>query len=312
MSHTLSRRTLLKTAASMPLAALTDPTGRAAAAQAMGGPQATRIKRAVLASMLPKPLDWKERFDLAKEIGFDGVEMQTTDDQAVAEEVARAAEDSKLTIHSVMNMAHWKYPLSSADPSVVAQSVAGMKTSLANAALWKAEIVLLVPAVVDAKTTYAEAWARSQQVIRQQLLPLAAGFKVRIGLEEVWNKFLLSPLEFARYIDDFRSPWIKAYMDVGNVVFYGYPQDWIRTLGRRVARLHLKDFHVDRSNGRFEWKNLGEGDVEWQEVRRALGEAPFVNWVTTELEGGDRAYLTDVLGRVDKFLAGFHPGPAPA
>ena len=93
---------------------------------------------------------------------------------------------------------------------------------------------------------------------------------------------------------------------------YGYPQDWIRTLGRRIARLHLKDFHIDRGAGRFEWKNLGEGDIDWQEVRRALGEAPYATWCTTEIEGGDRAYLTDVLGRVDKFLGGFKPAAGPA
>lgn len=312
MSHSLSRRELLKTAAAVPVAALAEPSGRAESAQTTSPSGPSRVKRAVLVSMLPQDLGWKERFELAKAIGFDGVEMQTIDDQSAAEEAGRAAEDAGLTIHSVMNMGHWKNPLSSGDPEVVARSVADMKTSLTNAALWKAEIVLLVPAVVDASTRYQDAWARSIKVIGEQLLPLAAGFKVKIGIEEVWNKFLLSPLEFAHYIDEFRSPWVKAYMDVGNVVLYGYPQDWIRTLGRRIARFHLKDFHVDRNAGRFDWKNLGEGDIDWQEVRRAMAEAPYGTWVTTELDGGDRPYLTDVLTRVDKFLAGFKPGPGPA
>ena len=92
--------------------------------------------------------------------------------------------------------------------------------------------MLLVPAVVDATTSYRDAWTRSQQVIRERLLPLARELKVVVAVEEVWNKFLLSPLEFARYVDEFDSPWLKAYFDVGNVVFYGYPQDWIRALGR--------------------------------------------------------------------------------
>jgi L-ribulose-5-phosphate 3-epimerase len=309
MAHTLSRRTLLKTAAAVPAATLAGPVLHAESSQAVAPPGriSPRINRAVLVSMLPKELSWKDRFALARAVGFDGVEMQTIDDMAVVEEVGRAAEDAKLTIHSVMNMSHWKYPLSSPDPEVVAQSVAGMKTSLTNAAQWRAEIVLLVPAVVDETTRYQDAWARSQRVIREQLIPLAAGFKVKIGIEEVWNKFLLSPTEFARYIDEFRSPWIKAYMDVGNVVLYGYPQDWIRTLGRRIARLHLKDFHVDRDAGRFEWKNIGDGDVDWQAVHAALADAPYVNWATTELDGGDRKYLTDVLTRVDRFMAGFKP-----
>ena len=99
-----------------------------------------------------------------------------------------------------------------------------------------------------------------------QTRPTAA-FDVVIAVEEVWNKFLLSPLEFARYVDEFDSPWLKAYFDVGNVVFYGYPQDWIRTLGPRIVKVHLKDFQLDRPNGKFEWENLGEWENqgEWEE-----------------------------------------------
>ena len=303
----LSRRDLLKTSAAVPLSAWLE-AARAGRRQ----PQApSAIKRAVLVSMLPKELSWQDRFALAKAVGFDGIEMQTMADQAQAEQVARASEATGLVIHSVMNSEHWRYPLSSPAPEVVGRSVAGMKTSLKNAALWKAGVVLLVPAVVDATTGYADAWARSVPVIRDQLLPVADGAGVQIGIEEVWNKFLLSPLEFNRYVDEFESPLVKAYFDVGNVVFYGYPQDWIRTLGRRITRVHLKDFTLDRGKGTFEWKNLGEGDIDWVEVRKALADAPNVSWVTTEIDGGDKAYLTDVLARVDRFLAGAKPVDAP-
>jgi len=299
----LTRRDVLKTAAAAPLAACAHTFAAAPATAAAG----STVKRAVLVSMLPTTLGWKDRFALAKEVGFDGVEMQTMTDRAEAEAVARASEDTGLTIHSVMNMAHWENPISSADPEVVKRSVDGMKTSLTNAALWKAGVVLLVPAVVNATTSYADAWTRSQRVIRDQLLPVAAGFKVTIAVEEVWNKFLLSPLEFVRYVDDFKSPYLKAYFDVGNVVLYGFPQDWIRTLGSRIVRLHLKDFKMDRSEGRFDWKNIGEGDIDWQDVRRALNEIKFNGWATTEIEGGERAYLSDVVKRVDRFLGGFKP-----
>jgi hexulose-6-phosphate isomerase len=206
-----------------------------------------------------------------------------------------------------MNSAHWQFPLSSADPEVVNKSVAGMETSLRNAALFKAGVVLLVPAVVDAKTSYKDAWTRSQQVIRERILPLAAELKVIVGIEEVWNKFLLSPLEFAQYVDEFKSPWVKAYFDVGNIVFYAYPQDWIRTLGPRIVRVHLKDFKLDRREGRFEWKNIGEGDIDWIEVRKALGEIGYDGYMTTEIQGGDRAYLADVSARLDRFIAGQAP-----
>jgi L-ribulose-5-phosphate 3-epimerase len=131
---------------------------------------------------------------------------------------------------------------------------------------------------------------------------LAQQLEVIIAVEEVWNKFLLSPLEFARYVDEFNSPWLKAYFEVGNIVFYGYPQDWIRTLGSRTVKIHLKDFKLDRPNGRFEWKNLGEGDIDWTEVRKALAEVKYNGFVTTELTGGAPDYLKDVSTRVDKLL----------
>ena len=209
--------------------------------------------------MLPKELRYLERFKLAVDAGFAGIEMQTVSDAKEAEEIREAAAKSGLRIHSVMNSDHWRFPISSADPEVVSKSVAGMETSLRNAKLWGAEAVLLVPAVVDASTSYQDAWTRSQKVIRERLLPLAGELKVVVAVEEVWNRFLLSPLEFARYVDELASPWLKAYFDVGNVVFYGYPQDWIRTLGKRIVRVHLKDFQLDRPNGRFYLEEPGRG-----------------------------------------------------
>ena len=108
--------------------------------------------------------------------------------------------------------------------------------------------LLLVPAVVDAKTSYKDAWTRSQQQIRK-MIPMAAELKVIIAVEEVWNKFLLSPLEFASYVDSFKSPWVKAYFDVGNVVIHGYPQDWIRTLGSRLRATRITSSRNSRGKG---------------------------------------------------------------
>jgi L-ribulose-5-phosphate 3-epimerase len=260
------------------------------------------IRKAVLISMLPKDRTYAERFAMARDAGFHGIEMQTVAAPEEAAEIAEASKKTGLRVHSVMNMAHWESPLSSDDPQIVKKSVAGMETSLRNAALWGADAVLLVPAVVNPATSYRQAWERSQRVIKEQLLPLAQQLEVIIAVEEVWNKFLLSPLEFARYVDEFNSPWLKAYFDVGNIVFYGYPQDWIRTLGSRTVKIHLKDFKLDRPNGRFEWKNLGEGDIDWTEVRKALAEVKYNGFVTTELTGGAPDYLKDVSTRVDKLL----------
>ena len=164
-----------------------------------------------------------------------GVPVSTTQIGGVTQNSPAAA--AGLPVHSVMNMAHWKYPLSSNDPTVVEKSLAGMRTSLHNAKLWGSDAVLLVPGVVNAETPYQEAWTRSQEQIRK-LIPLAEESKITIAIEEVWNKFLLSPLEMKQYIQEFQSPWIKAWFDTGNVLLYGYPQDWIRTLGKRTAELH--------------------------------------------------------------------------
>jgi hexulose-6-phosphate isomerase len=267
----------------------------------------SKIRKSLLISLLPKDRPYAERFAMAREAGFEAIEMQTIGKDEEAAEIREAAQKAGLRIHSVMNMEHWNSPLSSSDPDVVTRSVRGMETSLKNAALWGADTVLLVPAVVDASTSYKDAYTRSQRVIRERLVPMARDLKVIIAVEEVWNKFLLSPLEFARYVDEFDSPWIRAYFDVGNVVIYAFPQDWIRTLGSRIVKIHLKDFNFDRRNGRFTWKNIGEGDIDWLEVRRALTEINYSGYVTTEVNGGDAAYLKDLAVRVDRFLAGEKP-----
>jgi hexulose-6-phosphate isomerase len=259
------------------------------------------IKKAVLLSMLPKSMTLLDRFKLAIDCGFEQIECPTTQDPAIAEEIKRAAEGSGLRIHSVMNQAHWKYPLSSGDPEVVATSVKGMETSLRNAHFWGADTVLLVPAVVDAKTSYRDAWKRSQEQIRR-MIPLAKELNVIIAVEEVWSKFLLSPLEFAAYIDSFKSPWIRAYFDVGNVVISGYPQDWIRTLGARIVKLHIKDFKFANRDARF--VPLREGEIDWLEVYKALGEIGYKGSATVELPDGDKEYLREVSRRFDLILSG--------
>jgi len=274
-------------------------TGGAALMNA--APARLPIKKAVEFEMLPKSGSYADRFQMARDAGFEQVECPTMPDEHEAEEVKKASEKTGLRIHSVMNMAHWKYPLSSSDPAVVAESVKGLETSLRNAHFWGADTVLLVPAVVNAETRYRDAWTRSQHEIRK-LIPMAQQLNVIIGIEEVWNKFLLSPLEFARYIDEFNSPWIRAYFDVGNVVISGYPQDWIRTLGKRIVKLHIKDFKFE--NDVAKWTPLREGAINWPEVYKALHEVGYTGSATVELEGGDAAYLREVNRRFDLILSG--------
>jgi L-ribulose-5-phosphate 3-epimerase len=264
-------------------------------------PSPLPIKKGLVFDMLPARVSYAERMKLARDVGFEVVQAPTTPDENAAEEIKKAADAANIRIDSVMNMDHWKYPLSSSDAAVVEKSLAGMRTSLLNAKLWGSDAVLLVPAVVNPQTPYRDAWSRSQTQIRK-LLPLAEELKIVIAIEEVWNKFLLSPLEMAKYIGEFQSPWIQAWFDVGNVVLYGYPQDWIRTLGKGIAKVHLKDFK--RKNDGYEWVNLGDGDVDWAAVREAFRETGYSGSAICELEGGDEAYLRDVSRRVDRLVLG--------
>src|SRR5579859_158825 len=272
--------------------------GQAPAAKATGP---LPIKKGLVFDMLPNKLSYTERFKLARDVGFDVVQANTTPDKHEAEQIKSAAEAANIRIDSVMNMAHWQYPLSSSDPDVVAKSLDGMRTSLHNAKLWGSDAVLLVPAVVNDQTSYRDAWTRSQKEIRK-LIPLAAELKVVIAIEEVWNKFLLSPLEMQKYIEEFQSPLIKAWFDVGNVVLYGYPQDWIHTLGKSIYKVHLKDFK--RKQDGYAWVNLGEGGVDWPAVRQAFADVGYSGSAIAELNGGDEAYLRDVAKRIDQLVIG--------
>lgn len=265
------------------------------------------IRKGILLGMLPRSLSVRQRFELARECGFESMECGTVDNPSEAEEIRKASEETKFPVHSVMNRDHWQYPLSSAKPEVVERSVKGMMTSLDNAKLWGAETVLLVPAVVNGETGYRQAWDRSVAEIRK-LIPEAAKRKVIIAVENVWNKFLTSPIEFASYVDQFKSPWVRAYFDVGNVALYGFSQDWIRTLGSRIVKVHLKDFSFRRDQqlkkNVADWPNLLDGDLNWKEIHAALREIGYKGDATVELRGGDAAYLKDLSQRVDRILAG--------
>jgi len=284
-----TRRNFLSTAAGLSAAAFT------------GGLSATpageQIKKSILISMLPKELSYLDQFKLAVDIGFHEMEVRTVDSNDEALKIKQAAGQAGLRIHSVMNQAHWKYPLSSPDPQEVQASMRGMELSLNQAQLYGADAVLLVPAVVRDDTTYEQAWERSQKKIRE-LIPLAEKTGVIIAVEEVWNKFLLTARDFVQYIDEFNNPLVQAYVDVGNMVHYGVPQHWVRQAGKRIAKVHLKDY-VRQTH---QFVNLGEGDINWEEVRKSLAEAGFSGNATVELRGGDRAYLADISQRVDRLL----------
>lgn len=289
--YSMARRDFLMTTAAAAVAA--GVAGKFTAAAAEDGP-----KKAIQLSMLPKNLPDAEKFKLAKACGFEGIEASPMEDLDAAKTLGDLAKAAGTPIDSLC-YGGWDAPMSSDDPAVVAKGLKGIETALRSGKAMGADTILLVPAVVNDKTSYDAAYERSQKNVRT-ILPLAEELKMTIAVENVWNNFLLSPLEFARYVDEFNNPWLRAYFDVGNVVVFGWPEQWIRILGKRIVKVHLKDFKKEPR----QWVNLREGSVNWPEVRKAFSDVGYTGYLTPELSGGDEAYLRDLSGRIDKILAG--------
>lgn len=254
------------------------------------------LKKALILDMIAGDLGLTDKFKLAADCGFQGMEVGPTSDPAKIKALNEASEKSGVQIHSII-YGGWQAPLSVGDPELGEKYIKETIAGLQCAKDLGADALLLVPAHVTAETPYKDAYERSQERIKR-LAPTAEKLGVVIAVEVVWNNFLYSPLEFARYIDEIGSPWVQAYFDVANVIAFGYSEDWIRTLGKRICKIHLKDFRrSDRA-----WTPLGEGDVNWPEVRKALGEIGYQGYMTTELEPGDGEYLRDISTRIDKLI----------
>lgn len=296
----LDRRDFLQATAAT-AALLTVGSHGPAAAQ----PSEKPIRKAVKIGMVRIDGSLVDKFKLLKKLGFDGVEMDAPS-RTPRDEVLLARDESGLPIHGVVDSAHWRDTLSHPDPAVRAAGVQALKTAIEDAHAYGATSVLLVPAVVNKQVSYAEAYARSQSEVRK-VLPLAERLGIRVAFENVWNNFLLSPLEMARYIDEFESPVVGAYFDVGNVVRYGWPEQWIRTLGKRIVKLDIKEFSREKSDAEGLRKGfqveLLEGDCDWPAVMSALRELNYRGWGTAEIPGGDADRLQRIAGLMDRIFA---------
>ncbi len=228
-----------------------------------------------------------EKFSAVRQAGFDGVEPMSHLDR---EEILRARDETGLEIPSVCGALHWQYPLSDPDSSVRERGVEALVHSIEDAAAYGADTVLLVPGRVTADVAYDECWDRSVEEIKK-VVPVAERHKVMIAIENVWNSFLLSPLEASRYVDQFESPYVKFYFDCGNIMAFGFPEQWIRILGERIAKIHIKEYSITKANS--EGRGAGfrvdllEGDVNWQAVMEALDEIGYDDWAITEQSGGN-------------------------
>lgn len=248
----------------------------------------------------------EEKFRLAKACGFDGVEMDSPNGFET-DEVLAARDAAGIVIPGVVDSVHWGQPLSHPDPAVRAAGLAGLETALRDCHAYGGTTVLLVPAVVNREVRYDEAYERSQAEVKKAL-PLAEELGVTIAFENVWNHFLLSPMEAARYVDEFESDRVGWYFDVGNIVNYGWPAHWVRVLGDRLVKLDIKDFSRGKRDAEGLWKGfgveIGDGDADWPEVMAALDEIGYTTdaqhpgWGSAEVSGGGRERLTEIAERM--------------
>jgi len=244
-----------------------------------------------------------EKFQTAKVAGFDGIEANSHLDR---NEVLKAMEATGLAVPSVCDAMHWKFLLSDPDPLVRESGVEALKVSLEDAKAYNADTVLLVPGRVTESVGYDECWQRSTEEIKKAI-PLAEKLNVKIAVENVWNSFLLSPMEAAEYVDQFRSPMVGFYFDIGNILAFGFPDQWIRILGKRIAKVHIKEYSrklADTQGRSAGFKaSLQEGDVNWPAVMKALDDIGYQNWATIEQPGGNTPEgLKDLCDRLVKIL----------
>ena len=238
----------------------------------------------------------KEAFALAKSAGFDGVEVALAEDgeinlQTTGEQLAQIkalADASGIRLYSVASGLYWKYSLTSDDETQREKAKSIVRKQLETAAALGCDAILVVPGAVSVSfapelgvVDYAAAYDRALSAMKE-LAPYAEKLKVSIGIENVWNNFLLSPLEMRGFIDAVGSEYVGSYFDVGNVMFSGFPEQWIGILGKRIKKVHFKDYR--RAVGSLDgFVDILAGDVNYPEVMRALRGAGYDGWVTAEM-----------------------------
>jgi hexulose-6-phosphate isomerase len=248
-----------------------------------------------------------EKFKLLKDAGFDGVEPPSHLDQ---DEVLRACDQFGLAIPSVSCGGQSRL-WADQSPANRAKGVEGVKQALRDAKRYGATSILVVPGGVNERTSYDQNWQWTQEGIRA-CLPLAEELGVVMAVENVWNNFLQSPVEIARYVDEFKSPFVGSHFDIGNMMFLGWPEQWIRILGKRIQKIHVKEYSRKKMNEEgkrkgFEVEYL-EGDNNWPAIMKALDDVGYKGWVIAEpayrpANAESAARLKQIAERMDRILA---------
>jgi L-ribulose-5-phosphate 3-epimerase len=283
------------------------PGPASADASATRSPGARRpFKKAVMYGMIGEGKTVLDKFQVLKDCGFDGVEMDSPTDLK-RDDIKRAAEETGILIEGEVDSAHWRQTLTHSDPKMREAGVRALETALRDCAFLGGTSVLLVPGVVDQSVPYDVAYQRSQENIRR-VIPLARELGVKIAVENVWNHFLLSPLEAARFIDEFEAPDVmRWHFDIGNIIAFGWPEQWIRILGKRIVKLHFKEYSRTKRDkeglGKGFNVELLEGDNDWPAIMKALDEVGYNTWACAEMGGGNRQRLKTIAEKMDRILA---------
>ena len=248
----------------------------------------------------------EKSFAIAKDAGFEGVEVALDEVGEIALDstekdllkVKAAASDAGIQLYSVACGLCWKYWLTSDDKAERDKAKDIIKKELEVAKILGADTILVVPGAVNSEFApvqrvidYMDAYNRSFEAI-SEVAPYAEQLGVSIGLENVWNKLLTGPVEMRDFIDRIGSPFVGSYFDVGNVLFNGYPEHWIRILGNRIKKVHFKDYRMGAGGAGF--VDLLAGDVNYPAVTEALSSVGYDGWVTAEMIPNYR-YFSDTI-----------------
>jgi hexulose-6-phosphate isomerase len=264
------------------------------------------LKKSLGLGMIKEELSLTDKFKLAKDLGFDGVELNSPVDLSLSE-ILEAKAKSGIQLPTVVNKDHWSAPLSDPNPDVRKKCIVSVAKSLQEVKELGGDTVLVVPGVVNEKVSYEQAYITSQNSIRE-LIPYAEKTGMQIALENVWNNFLLSPVEAKRFVDEINHPLVGWYFDIGNILRYGWPEHWIRTLNRRIMKLHVKEFSRELMNAKGLWEgfkvDLLKGDNNWPVVMKAVREVNHQGgWLTAEVTGGDRNHLKQISTQMDEIIS---------
>lgn len=288
-----------------PLASAKDIRNSVPAGSKREHPDMPVLKKGLVFGMIKEELSLTDKFKMAIDAGFDGIELNSPIEFGLAE-IFEAKEKSGIELPSVINRDHWSKPLSDPDPEVREQCIGSVIKSLEEVKMFGGDTVLVVPGVVNEKVGYEQAYNTSLESVRR-LIPHAERTGMQIALENVWNNFLLSPVEARRFVDDINHPLVGWYFDIGNILRYGWPEHWIRTLNRRIMKLHIKEYSRELMNTKGVWEgfnvDLLQGDNNWPTVMEAVREINHQGgWLTAEVGGGDRNYLKKISSQMDQIM----------